>query len=195
MTAKRDLTRDDLISMEAFAGERAERRSALLPKKKLRRIALGPYATCYFESYETMWLQVHEMLLIEKGGEAQIEDELSAYNPMVPKGNELVATVMFEIDDPDRRAKVLRTLGGVDEHIFVQVGDEKLYAVPEQEVERTTPDGKTSSVHFLHFPLTPSAVTAFRNGNVSCMVGSDHANYGHIAVLSEESRNELAGDL
>jgi len=181
--------------MESFAAERAERRKALLPKKNLRRIALGPYATCYFESYETMWLQVHEMLLIEKGGDAQIEDELSAYNPLVPKGLELVATVMFEIDDPDRRAKVLRTLGGVEERIFVQVGDEKLYAVPEQDVERTTADGKTSSVHFLHFPFSDAAAKAFQSGEAACLVGCDHANYGHLAVLSDDNRSELAGDL
>lgn len=195
MTAKRDLTRDDIISMEAFAETRTERRRELLPKKKLRRIALGPYATCYFESYETMWLQIHEMLLIEKGGEPQIADELEAYNPLVPKGAELVATVMFEIDDPDRRAKVLLTLGGVDERIFIQVGDEKLYAVPEQDVERTTPDGKISSVLFLHFPFTPSAVAAFASGDAPCMIGCDHVNYGHMAVLSDESRKELSSDL
>lgn len=195
MSSKRDLTRDDLISMEAFAAERKDRRKAMLPKKKLRRIALGPYATFYFESWETMWLQVHEMLLIEKGGEEQIEDELSAYNPLVPKGNELVATVMFEIDDPDRRARVLRTLGGVEEHLFVQIGDEKVYAVPEQDVERTTADGKTSSVHFLHFPMSPDVAAAFAADGVSVLVGCDHPNYGHLSVLSEESRAELAEDL
>jgi uncharacterized protein DUF3501 len=195
MTAKRDLTRADLVSMEDFAAVRADKRRALLPVKKLRRIALGPYATCYFESFDTMWLQVHEMLLIEKGGEAQIDDELSAYNPLVPKGNELICTLMLEIDDDDRRARVLRTLGGVEEHLFVQVADEKLYAVPEQDVERTTADGKTSSVHFLHFQFTASAKAVFEAEDVQAMIGCDHANYAHLAVLSKGSRKELAQDL
>lgn len=195
MTRKRELTRADIISMETFAAMRADKRRELLPVKQLRRIALGPYATLYFESYDTMWLQVHEMLLIEKGGEAQTADELSAYNPLVPKGGELVATLMFEIDDEDRRAKVLRSLGGVEEHLYVQVGDAKAYARPEQDIERTTPDGKTSAVHFLHFDLEPGAQNDFAGPDTQVLIGCDHANYAHMSVLSPASRQELAGDL
>ena len=104
MAAKHELTRDDVISMEDHARERKERRRALVEAKRHRRLEAGPDCTFYFENYETMWNQVHEMLFIEKGGEAQIADELRAYNPLVPKGRELVATVMFEIDEPARRA-------------------------------------------------------------------------------------------
>lgn len=195
MTAKRDLTPDDIISMDDFAAMRADKRRALLPVKKLRRIALGPWATVYFESWDTMWLQVHEMLLIEKGGAEQIADELAAYDPLVPKGGELVATLMFEIDDEDRRAKVLRSLGGVEEHLYVQVGDVKAYARPEQDVERTTADGKTSAVHFLHFDLDEKAVASFAAKDTQVLVGCDHANYAHMAALSQASRQELAEDL
>ena len=195
MTAKRTLTPDDIISMDDFAAMRADKRRALLPVKKLRRIALGPWATVYFESWDTMWLQVHEMLLIEKGGAEQIADELAAYDPLVPKGAELVATVMFEIDDEDRRAKVLRSLGGVEEHLYVQVGDIKAYARPERDVERTTPDGKTSAVHFLHFDLDETAVAGFASAAPQALIGCDHANYAHMAALSAASRLELAKDL
>lgn len=195
MTAKRDLTPDDIISMDEFAALRDDKRRALLPVKQLRRIALGPWATLYFESWDTMWLQVHEMLLVEKGGVAQIADELAAYNPLVPKGGELVATLMFEIDDPDRRAKILRSLGGVEEHLYVQVGDVKAYARPEQDVERTTADGKTSAVHFLHFDLDETAVARFASAAPQALIGCDHANYAHMSVLSAASRLELAKDL
>lgn len=193
MTAKRDLTRDDLISLDDFEKVRAQRRRALLPVKKLRRVALGPHATLYFESFDTMWQQVQEMLRIEKGGEAQIVDELSAYSPLVPKGGELVATLMFEIDDEIRREKILRELGGVEEQLYVQVGDVKAFARPEQDVERTTPDGKTSSVHFLHFDLGEAAQGDFASAQV--IIGCDHANYAHMTVLSEASKEELAKDL
>lgn len=195
MTAKRDLTRDDLVSIEDFEKVRADKRRALLPVKKLRRVALGPHATLYFESFDTMWQQVQEMLRIEKGGEAQIVDELSAYSPLVPKGGELVATLMFEIDDEVRREKVLRELGGVEEQLYVQIGDTKAYARPEQDVERTTPDGKTSSVHFLHFDFTDAAQADFASAGTQVIIGCDHENYAHMSVLSEASKEELAKDL
>ena len=158
MTAKRDLTPDDIISMDEFAALRDDKRRALLPVKQLRRIALGPWATLYFESWDTMWLQVHEMLLVEKGGVAQIADELAAYNPLVPKGGELVATLMFEIDDPDRRAKILRSLGGVEEHLYVQVGDVKAYARPEQDV-MTPPSTSEYFNPTTHLEIRPFSLT------------------------------------
>lgn len=194
MKAKRDLTHDDIISMEEFAAMRADRRYAMLPVKKLRRISLGPWATLYFESFDTMWMQVHEMLLIEKGGDAQIEDELSAYGPLVPKGNELVCTLMFEIDNEDKRSRALLELGGVEERLYIAVGNDKAYARPEQDVERTTPDGKTSAVHFLHFDLTPQMAQVFTSA-AQVLVGCDHENYAHMAVFSDEARRELAKDL
>ncbi len=191
---QRTITKDDLISDAAYGQERKARRLALLPVKKLRRIAIGPYATVYFESYDTMLQQVQEMLYVEKGGEEQIIDELTAYNPLIPKGDELVFTLMFEIDEPKRREAILRTLGGIEDHVYLQIGDEKVYAQAEDDVERTTDDGKTSSVHFMRFKLTPEQRAAFKDPKTQILLGTDHENYGHIAVISPQSRAELAKD-
>jgi hypothetical protein len=193
--AERRITAADIAPLEAFAAERKARRAALLPAKRLRRVALGPWCTIYFESFETMLFQVEEMLLIEKGGEAQLADELAAYNPMIPQGHELTATAMFEIDDPVRRARVLAELGGVEESFFLEVDGTRAVAVQEGDVERTREDGKTSSVHFLHFPLTGAQATAFKTPGARALVGCDHPRYAHLAVLSDEARAELAKDL
>lgn len=191
----RQITRDDIMPSAQYAKERAERRRALLPTKKLRRISVGPYATFYFENFDTMWLQVHEMLYIEKGGEEQIADELSAYNPLIPQKGELVATVMFEIDDEGQRNRVLRQLTNIEETAFLDVAGEKIKASFETDVERTTEDGKTSSVHFLRFNLTPAQVKAFSEAGKIVMLGFTHANYGHLAVLGADTRAELSKDL
>ena len=192
--SSRQVTAQDIIPDADYALERKARRSALLPIKALRRIALGPHGTFIFECYDTMLFQVQEMLLTEKGGAAQLEDELTAYNPLIPQGRELVATVMFEIDDPLRRAAILGQLGGVEDHLFLALGDDRVMALAEQDVERTR-DGKTSAVHFLRFPLTDAQAAAFRDPAVTAMIGCDHPRYGHRAVLSAESRAELARDL
>jgi hypothetical protein len=194
-TATRQITRDDIIPDAEFAKVRKERRAELLALKRLRRIDLGPVCTIYFECFETMLFQVQEMLLIEKGGEAQIADELAAYNPLIPQGSELVATVMFEIDDPVRRAATLNRLGGVEDHFFLQIGPERVAAVPEGDVERTREDGKTSSIHFLHFPLAPAHVAVMRDPATQILVGCDHEGYAHLAALSPATRAELARDL
>jgi len=194
-TAERRITAADIQPIQLFAAERKTRRAALLPAKRLRRIALGPWCTVYFESFETMLFQVQEMLLIEKGGDEQLVDELAAYNPMIPQGAELTATAMFEIDDPDRRARILAELGGVEDHFFLEIDGTRAGATQEGDVERTREDGKTSSVHFLHFPLTPAQVAAFRAPNARLLLGCDHRRYAHLAVLSEETRAELAKDL
>ena len=190
------ITRNDLISDEAYGQERKARRLSMIPVKKLRRIALGPHATLYFESYDTMLQQVQEMLFVEKGGEEQIKDELAAYNPLIPQGNELVFTLMFEIDDPMRRLAILRSLGGVEDHMFLQIGDTKIYAATASDdgIERTTEDGKTSSVHFMRFTLTPADIAAFKDTSNQILAGCDHAEYGHIAMLTPASRTELASD-
>ena len=193
--APRQVTRDDIISTAEFAPQRKARRAALLPIKRLRRVDLGPHCTFYFESFETILFQIQEMLLVEKGGEEQLADELAAYNPLVPQGSELVATVMFEIDDDRRRAQVLGQLGGVDDQFFVQIGDARAPGVPEGDIERTREDGKTSSVHFLHFALTPAQVAQFRDPAITVMIGCAHPLYSHLAVLQPQSRVELAKDL
>jgi hypothetical protein len=190
----RRITPDDLLPDAEFAQRRKAWRAELLPVKRLRRIELGPYCTFYFECYDTMLFQVQEMLLIEKGGAAQVPDELAAYNPLIPNGSELVATVMFEIDDPVRREAVLARLGGVEDCFFVQVGGERVMGAPEGDVERTRDDGKTSSVHFLRFPLKPEHIARFRDPATEILVGCGHERYSHLAGLSPASRAELSRD-
>ena len=192
--AERKVTKDDIISNEAFGKQRAERRAALLPVKKLRRIDVGPHCTFYFETFETMLFQVQEMLYIEGGGDEQLADELSAYNPLIPNGSELVATMMFEINDPVKRLNLLLKLGGVESHVFLQIGNEKVYVVPEEDAERTTEDGKTSSVHFFHFPLTGAQKSAFDDPENQVILGCDHPAYPHMTILSPVIREELAKD-
>jgi hypothetical protein len=192
--AERRVTREDILPDAEFAAQRKARRAALLPVKQFRRVALGPYCTVYFESFETMLFQIQEMLLIEKGGEAQIQDELDAYNPLIPQGAELTATVMFEIADEVRRDLILRRLGGVEDHFFLKVGQDRIAGVQEGDIERTRDDGKTSSVHFLHFPVTDTQKAAFRDPAVEAMVGCDHELYAHLAILGPAVRAELAKD-
>ncbi len=192
--AQHRITPADLLPDAEFAQVRKTRRAELQPAKRLRRIALGPWCTFYFESYETMLFQVQEMLLVEKGGAAQVPDELAAYNPLVPNGAELVATVMFEIDDPVRRETALGQLGGAEDCFFLQVGDTKVMGVPEGDIERTREDGKTSAVHFLRFPLIAEHIAVFRDPATAILVGCAHERYGHLAALSPASRAELARD-
>jgi hypothetical protein len=191
----RRITKADIVPDTVYAAQRKARRAALLPAKRLRRVALGPYCTLIFESFETMLFQVQEMLLTEKGGDEQLPDELAAYNPLVPQGNELVATVLFEIDDADRRARILGELGGVEDHFFLEVGDERAPGLAEGDIERTREDGKTSSVHFLHFRLAPEQAVRFGDLAVPVRVGCDHPRYAHLAILSADTRAELAKDL
>jgi hypothetical protein len=192
--AERKITAADILPPDQFASERAALRAALLPAKKLRRAEVGPHCTFYFESFHTMLFQVQEMLHIERGGAEQLADELAAYNPLIPQGRELVATIMFEIDDPLRRATILARLGRVEDHFFIQVGDERLPGVPEDDQERTREDGKTSSVHFLRFALTPKAIAAFRDPGTTILVGCDHEAYAHMAVMTPATRAELSRD-
>lgn len=192
--ASRQITPADLIPDAEYASQRRDRRTALLPVKRLRRVSLGPVCTLYFESYETMLFQVQEMLLTEKGGAEQIPDELAAYNPLIPQGAELVATVMFEIEDPVRREATLSRLGGVEDRFFIQVGADRVLGIPEGDVERTRDDGKTSSVHFLRFPLTPDQVARFRDPGTEIMIGCAHEAYSHLAGLTPATRAELARD-
>lgn len=194
MTTPKAITREDILPFDDYAATRRERKKALMSVKKDRRMEVGPHATFYFESYETMWNQVHEMLYIERGGEDQIPDELAAYNPLIPQGSELVATVMFEIGDPDRRAKVLSTLGGVEETISISVNGEKIMGVAETDVDRTTADGKASSVQFVHFPFTDAQIAAFRLPDAEVMVGFGHESYAHSAGMSSAVRTALAED-
>jgi len=196
-TRKRRIERADVLSMAAYEKERPERRRRLIELKRDRRVEVGPFACFYFENYETMWAQVHEMLRIEKGGEAQVEGELDAYNPLIPQGRELVATLMFQIEDPVRRDRALARLGHVEDRIFLLVGDAAVQAVAADPriQERTTPDGKTSSVHFLRFALTDVQAAAFREPATRVVLEIRHDSYGHMAALGEPVKQALARDL
>lgn len=191
---KTEITRDDIMAMDAYATVRAERRRAVAAAKRTRRLEVGPFATFYFESHATMLHQVHEMLFIEKGGEAQIEDELRAYNPLVPKGDELVATIMFEIDEKPRRDAILRRLGGIERHILLTIDGERVETRPEEDVDRTSAEGKASAVQFVHFRLNPRQIAAFRRPGTQIVLGFDHPEYGHMALVPEAVRATLAED-
>jgi len=188
----RKIAKADILPWQSYAERRAQLRQAQIAVKRSRIVEVGPFATFYFENYDTMWLQVQEMLHIEKGGAAQIEGELETYNPLIPQGGELIATLMLQIEDAGVRDKTLRTLGGIEETIFLDLGAERIKAVPTEYEDRTTPDGKTSSVHWLRFSLTPQQIAKFKTGAV---LGIAHQNYGHMAVLNEALRGELAKDL
>ncbi len=190
----RKVTRDDIMDMAEYGRQRAEMRKALMAIKKLRRIAVGPDATFHFESYETMWHQVHEMLFVEKGGEEQIKDELSAYNPLIPQGDELVVTLMFEIDDKARRGRLLGSLGGVEATVFLRIGREKITAQAEQDVARTNAAGKASAVQFLHFLLSEAQIKVFKDPLSEVVLGIGHKAYRHTAVIGADAREELVRD-
>jgi hypothetical protein len=194
MPNKHELVAADILPPAEYAKHRAEWRRKIGAMKRNRRVEVGPYVTFYFESYDTMWLQVQEMVYIEKGGAEQVPGELEAYNPLVPNGSELTATFMIEIDDPDRRRRVLGGLGGVEETAFFRIGDATVRAQPEADQDRTTAEGKASSVQFVHFPFTPSQIAAFSTPGAQVVLGLDHPNYGHMAVLPEAVRAELAKD-
>jgi Protein of unknown function (DUF3501) len=194
MHNKRRLTRRDILPPAEYAAIRQDQRRRITEIKRQRRFEVGPFATFYFENYETMWHQVQEMLHIEKGGDAQLEDELAAYNPLIPQGNELVATVMFEIDDPVRRALVLAKLGGVENHVFLDVAGEKIRGEPDPTRENTSPDGKASSVQFVRFPFTRDQIARFSTPGAQIIAGFDHPSYRHMAVLPEPVRAALAED-
>lgn len=193
--AEKQITRDDVLEMSAYRAIRATKRAEMVAIKRDRRVAVGPDATFYFESHDTMWWQIHEMLYIEKGGEEQIPDELAAYNPLIPQGRELIATLMFEIDDPDRRKIVLSSLGGVEEACVLSIAGKEIVGVAEADLDRTTADGKASSVQFVHFTLSDAQADAFKQPETQVMLGINHPNYGHMAILSGPVRTALSADL
>jgi hypothetical protein len=188
------ITKDDIVAPAIYASERKARRAALIPVKKNRRVEVGPYATFYFENFETMLAQVHEMLHIEKGGEGQIAGEIDTYNPLIPQGRELIATLMLEIDDAVRRTNILKRLAGIEEKIYMDVGNSRIQATPTEYEDRTTPDGKTSSVHWIRFSFSGEQIAQFKSQDGNVIIGVAHENYGHMAMVPPATRAELAKD-
>jgi len=191
---KHELTAADIMRPEDYAKVRKKSRRDVTELKRHRRVAVGPDATLYFECYETLWHQVHEMLYIEKGGDDQVSDELAAYNPLVPKGRELVATLMFEVDEPLRRARLLDGLGGVEKTVSLEFGGETVCAIAEADVDRTNAAGKASSIQFLHFPATDDQARNFAVPGTRVVLAIAHPHYAHMAILPEVVRAALAGD-
>ena len=191
---KHEITRADILPISVYEKERKERRVKMAAMKADRRVEVGPFATFYFESYETMLHQVHEMLAIEKGGDEQVQSELEAYNPLIPNGRELIATLMFEIEDAARRARELSRLGGVEVQIYMSAGGARINARQIGDDERTRADGKTSSVHFLRFVFPPAAIAAFKRPGAEIAIEFAHPNYAHTARMPEPVRAALAQD-
>ena len=191
---KRTIQKEDIMPLDVYTSQRKELRKKIVDFKKDRRIPLGPYATFYFESYETMLAQVQEMLYIEKGGEEQLKDELTAYNPLVPNGKELTATLMFEIDNPFSRASFLGKVGGIEEKVYMKIDGELIKAVPEQDVDRTSAEGKASSVQFIHFKFNDDQIKKFKSGSNQIELGIDHDEYSHSTKLNELTINSLISD-
>ena len=191
---KREIQKEDIIPLDIYTEKRRELRKNIVDYKKNRRVALGPYATFYFESYETMLAQVQEMLYIEKGGDEQLKDELTAYNPLIPNGKELTATLMFEIDNPISRAAFLGKVGGIEETVFMKINGEKIKALPEEDVDRTSSKGKASSVQFIHFNFTYDQIEKFQSNSSEIELGIDHKEYSHSTKLSKENIASLSTD-
>jgi len=191
---KRQIEKKDLIPKDVYANSRKKIRKELVEFKKDRRIALGPYATFYFESFETMLAQVQEMLYIEKGGDVQLKDELIAYNPLVPNGKELTATLMFEIDNPVSRATFLGIVGGIEENVFLKIDNEIIKAEPETDLDRTSKEGKASSVQFIHFKFNDDQISKFKLGNTSIDLGINHKEYSHTIKLNKNNIKCLSAD-
>lgn len=193
--AKRNITPGDIMPMAEYAKIRHGHRKSLVQIKKNRRLEVGPFATFHFENYDTMWAQVHEMLYIEKGGAEQLQGELESYNPLIPQGRELVATMLIEIEDEIKRARILATLGHIEDTVSLSFAGETVKAAPADTAERTTAEGKTSAVHFLRFAMTEAQAARFKATGTQVLLGIAHASYGHIAVMPEAMRAELARDL
>ena len=191
---KRQIEKIDLIPADVYSSSRKKIRKELVEFKKNRRIALGPYATFYFESFETMLAQVQEMLHIEKGGDEQLKDELRAYNPLVPNGKELTATLMFEIDNPISRAAFLEKVGGIEDKVFMKINNDLIKAAPEEDVDRTSTEGKASSVQFIHFKFNEDQIRKFKLGTENIELGIEHKEYAHSTKLTKDNIKSLIED-
>jgi hypothetical protein len=191
---KKEIQKNDIMPLDIYTKQRKELRKNIVEFKKNRRISLGPYATFYFESYETMLAQVQEMLYIEKGGDEQLNDELTAYNPLIPNGKELIATLMFEIDNPVSRGAFLSKVGGIEQNVFMKVDGEIINAVPEEDVDRTSAEGKASSVQFIHFKFNEKQIEKFKSGSLNVEIGIDHKEYSHTTKLTDLNLKSLAAD-
>jgi hypothetical protein len=187
----------DLYSLEEYHKIRADFRAKVLEHKRNRQVALGPSATLYFEDRLTMQYQVQEMLRIERIFEEEaIQEELGAYNPLIPDGSNFKATFMIEFPDAEERRRQLQRLGGIEDNVYAQVqGFERVVAYADEDLERSSDEGKTSAVHFLRFELTAEMAGALKQGALLGM-GVEHPNYAHrVEAVDEAVRQSLVADL
>jgi hypothetical protein len=189
------LSREDLYSLEKYAEHRAEFRARVLEHKKDRRVTIGENLSLYFEDRLTIQYQVQEMLRIEKIFEADgIEEELEAYNPLIPDGNNLKCTAMLEFKDVAVRRERLAQLVGIEHLVWLRVeGFDKVFAISNEDLERST-DEKTSAVHFMRFELDEGMINALRDG-ASLVFGTDHAGYPYTTEVAPQTREALIKDL
>lgn len=189
------LTRDDLFSLEKYAQVRGEFRAKVMAHKKDRQVHIGAHATLYFEDRLTMHYQIQEMLRAERIFESEgIQEELDAYNPLIPDGSNWKATFMIEYEDVDERREALARLKGIEDLLWVRVaGFDKVFAIADEDMEREDAT-KTSSVHFVRFELTPAMVAAVKSGAAISM-GTDHPDYGYQVEVPPATRGSLAADL
>jgi Protein of unknown function (DUF3501) len=190
----RQLTRDHFLPPAEYLTVRRERRRRLSELKRRRQVDIGPFAIFHFENFETVRHQVQEMFYIEKGGDAQLQEEFEAYGPLIPQGTDLVTTVMFEIDDPVRRGAVLASIGGIENHAYIDVDGHRVRSEPDPTRENTSPEGKASAIQFLKFAFAPDLISRFKTPGTQIVVGFDHPDYAHMAVLPEPVRAALAED-
>jgi hypothetical protein len=190
------LTRDDLYKLEDYAGNRADIRARVLAHKKNRKVHIGPVATLYFEDRQTIQYQIQEMLRVERIFEAAaIQEELDAYNPLIPDGSNWKATFMIEEPDVEQRRELLARLIGIEDTVWVRVdGHDPVYAIADEDLERNTAE-KTSSVHFMRFELDAGMVADLKAG-ASLGMGIDHRNYNYqIEPVATPVRAALLADL
>lgn len=187
------ITRDDILPTPSFLSIRQETLKDILRLKKDRRLHVGPYMTLHFENYTTLWWQIQEMLRVEEGGVEQIQDELNAYNPLVPQGQELVATMMIEVEDAQLRRQMLGLLSHIDQHLHLEFAGHCLSAQAEQDVDRTREDGKTSAVHFVRWVFTPGQIQDFI-ANAEVRFNVNHPHYSYQVILPENIRQSLIQD-
>ena len=194
MYQNKPINESDILNRDEYKVKRKSLREKMVLRKKNRRLDIGPYITIYFENRDTILYQINEMVYIENGGDEQVEDEILAYKSLIPNGKELVATLMVEIDSPKKRADFLGKMGGFEENLDVIVNSKVIKGNPESDVERTTAEGKASSVQFVHFEFDEESINEFKSTNKDGAITINHKDYKHSTVMNQETKDELSKD-
>ncbi|MDA9559025.1 DUF3501 family protein [Alphaproteobacteria bacterium] len=194
MYQNKPINESDILKRDNYKAQRKILREKMVLRKKNRRLDIGPYITIYFENRDTILHQINEMVYIENGGAEQIKDEILAYKSLIPNGKELVATLMVEIDSPIKRADFLGKMGGFEENLDIIVNNKVIKGNPESDVERTTAEGKASSVQFVHFEFDEDSINEFKAANKDVTITINHNDYKHSTVMNQETKDELSND-